>query len=246
MPATSGLLGDRLDQREITLVVLLLAIAVYGPLRNWLSSLVRRVLVGRRGDRYQVVSSLAARLEASGRIEDQLPEMTSAVADAFKMSYVGVEIFASDGGTRSATFGERPATVQEFPLTYSGELVGRLTLPARGIRSMLSRRDQALLVDLVRQSAIAIRSATLATELQASREQLVHDREDDRRRIRRDLHDGLGPALGGVALRLDAAGNALPTDPERSRVLISRAPDRDLRCAGRRTPAGPRSPATGT
>ena len=223
LAATSGLLGDRLDQREITLVVLLLAIAVYGPLRNWLSSLVRRVLVGRRGDRYQVVSSLAARLEASGRIEDQLPEMTSAVADAFKMSYVGVEIFASDGGTRSATFGERPATVQEFPLTYSGELVGRLTLPARGIRSMLSRRDQALLVDLVRQSAIAIRSATLATELQVSREQLVHDREDDRRRIRRDLHDGLGPALGGVALRLDAAGNALATDPERSRELISQA-----------------------
>ena len=150
LAGTSRLLGGRLDEREITLVVLLLAIAIYGPLRNWLSSLVRRVLFGRRGDRYQVVSSLAARLEASGRIEDQLPEMTSAVADAFKMSYVGVEIFASDGGTRSATFGDRPTHVQELPLTYSSELVGRLTLPARGVRSMLSRRDQALLVDLVR------------------------------------------------------------------------------------------------
>ncbi len=52
------------------------------------------------------------------------------------------------------------------------------------------------------------------TSLQQSREQLVLAREDDRRRIRRDLHDGLGPVLGGVAMRLDAAGNALDRDPE--------------------------------
>ena len=58
---------------------------------------------------------------------------------------------------------------------------------------MLSRRDQGLLVDLVRQAAVAIRARLLATELQASRERLVLGREDDRRRIRRDLHDGLGP-----------------------------------------------------
>ena len=45
-------------------------------------------------------------------------------------------------------------------------------------------------------------------------------REDDRRRIRRDLHDGLGPALGGVAMRLDAAGNAVDTDPEPARELV--------------------------
>ena len=85
---------------------------------------------------------------------------------------------------------------------------------------MLSRRDQGLLVDLVRQAAIAMRSSLLAAELQESRERLVLGREDDRRRIRRDLHDGLGPALGGVAMRLDAAGNAVESDPERARELV--------------------------
>ena len=78
---------------------------------------------------------------------------------------------------------------------------------------MLSRRDQELLVDVVRQAAIAVRSSLLARELQESREQLVLAREEDRRRIRRDLHDGLGPVLGGVAMRLDAAGNAVGADP---------------------------------
>ena len=48
-------------------------------------------------------------------------------------------------------------------------------------------------------------------------------REDDRRRIRRDLHDGLGPVLGGVALRLQAAGNAIDTDPARARELVALA-----------------------
>jgi signal transduction histidine kinase len=85
---------------------------------------------------------------------------------------------------------------------------------------MLSRRDQGLLVDLVRQAAIAIRASLLADELQESRERLVLGREDDRRRIRRDLHDGLGPALGGVAMRLDAAGNAVVSDPGRARELV--------------------------
>jgi signal transduction histidine kinase len=76
------------------------------------------------------------------------------------------------------------------------------------------------LVDLVRQAAVAIRASLLATEVQESRERLVLGREDDRRRIRRDLHDGLGPALGGVALRLDAAGNAMASDPDRAAELV--------------------------
>ncbi len=96
-------------------------------------------------------------------------------------------------------------------------------LPVQGFRSMLSARDQGLLVDLVRQAAVAIRARLLATELQESRERLVLGREDDRRRIRRDLHDGLGPALGGVALRLQAAGNAIVDDPERARELVGLA-----------------------
>jgi signal transduction histidine kinase len=80
-----------------------------------------------------------------------------------------------------------------------------------------------LLFDVVRQAAMAVRSARLAADLQQSREQLVLAREEDRRRIRRDLHDGLGPVLGGVAMRLDAAGNALDRDPETTRRLVAQS-----------------------
>lgn len=243
--AGNELLGDQLDERGVTVVVLIVAVVLYGPLRHWLGRLVRRLLVGRRADRYTVVSTLAQRLESSGRVEDQLPALASAVAEAFKVPYVGVEIVQSGGATLLAEHGTPPASTTEFPITYQGERVGRLMLSAQGFRALMSRRDQALLLDVVRQAAIAVRTATLARELQLSRERLVLGREEDRRRIRRDLHDGLGPVLGGVALRLDAAGNAIASDPERGRQLIrqSRQDVTDALADVRRLVHGLRPPA---
>ena len=216
-------LGDRLAERDMAIIVLVVAVAAYGPLRVWLGGLVRRLLVGRRGDRYDVVAGLAARLEESSDVHRQLPALAQTVATTFKLGYVQVEVFGHAGGTLSASYGSAPATVREVPIRYGTEQVGRLVLPDSGLRSMLSHRDQELLFDVVRQAAMAVRSARLATELQASRERLVLDREDDRRRIRRDLHDGLGPVLGGVAMRLDAVGNALDRDPETARRMLAQS-----------------------
>lgn len=221
LAAASAALGDRLDERRVTILVLVLAVVAYGPLRTWLGAGVRRILLGRRGDRYGVVSSLAAQLETTGTVAEQLPALVQAVANTFKTSHVRVEVVAPDGSVLAASHGTPPAAVQEIDIAYRDERIGRLVLPAQGFRSMLSPRDQGLLVDLVRQAAVAIRARLLAAELQESRERLVLGREDDRRRIRRDLHDGLGPALGGVALRLQAAGNAIEADPDRARELVA-------------------------
>ncbi len=243
--ALNALLGDRLDERDATLILLLVAVTIYAPMRGWISSVVRRALVGRRGDRYAVVADLAARLEETADVRAQLPALATEVASAFKLDYVRVEVYGHGGGTVSATHGTRPDEVREVPIRYGEEEVGRLELPARGVRSMLSKRDQALLFDVVRQAAMAVRSSRLAADLQQSREQLVLAREEDRRRIRRDLHDGLGPVLGGVAMRLDAAGNALDRDPETTRRLVgqSRQDITDALADVRRLVHGLRPPA---
>lgn len=117
LAAGTALLGDQLDQRSVTVVVLIVAVVLYGPLRHWLGGWVRRLLVGRRADRYTVVSSLAQRLESSGGVDDQLPALAAAVAEAFKVPYVGVEVIRPGGESLLAEHGRAPAATTELPIT---------------------------------------------------------------------------------------------------------------------------------
>ena len=103
---------------------------------------------GRRGDRYDVVSSFAARLESTRRVEEQLPALAGAVVETFKVPFVRVEVVTPSGGTVAAAHGEPDGDAQQLDIGYRDERIGRLVLPRRGLRSMLSRRDQALLVNL--------------------------------------------------------------------------------------------------
>jgi len=60
-------------------------------------------------------------------------------------------------------------------------------------------------------------------DLQRSRERLVTAREEERRRLRRDLHDGLGPRLAGLTLRLETAREQLARDPSAQALLADLA-----------------------
>lgn len=123
-----------------------------------------------------------------------------------------------DGG-QSAEWGEPAASALDLPFAYRGVHIGRLLIaPRPGTR--LGDADQRLLADLVRQAAAAVRNTALTEELQAGRERLVTGIAEERRRLRRDLHDGLGPALAAAGLKAEAARNLAARDPERAgRVL---------------------------
>ena len=223
--AAGALLGDALGERDATLLTLLLVAGVYVPLRAPLWRLVRRWVLGEREDPYRVVSGLAERLERSDGPDEQLTAVAAAVADAFRSPYVGVEVASADGRRTVAEHGRRPAAVQSLPIAYRGEEVGRLLLPRDGVRAHLVTRDERLLADVVRQAAAAARASSLATQLQAGREHLVAAREEERRRLRRDLHDGLGPSLGAVVLRIDTARNLAAARPEEADRLLRQARD---------------------
>ena len=80
--------------------------------------------------------------------------------------------------------------------------------------------DRRLLADLTRQAGIAVHAVRLTADLQRSRERLVTAREEERRRLRRDLHDGLGPALSSVLLKLGAARRLLPSNSPVDDLLV--------------------------
>ncbi|GIJ65767.1 sensor histidine kinase [Virgisporangium ochraceum] len=217
-------------ERDAAVLALLLVTAVYGPLRHRLWLLARRVLFGRRHDRYGVVASLAEQLERSPAPEEQLLAVARTVAEAFRSPFVAVEVDRAGSASLVASYGTRPERTQVLPVTYRGEAVGRLVLGRSGRLRSLSARDERLLSDVVRQAAAAARAGHLAEELQRSRHAIVTAREEERRRLRRDLHDGLGPSLGAVALRIDAARNVLRRDAARGDEMLVQARE-DARAA---------------
>jgi signal transduction histidine kinase len=217
-------------ERDAAVLALLLVTAVYGPLRHRLWQLARRVLFGRRHDRYGVVASLAEQLERSPAPEEQLLAVARTVAEAFRSPFVAVEVDRAGSASLVASYGTRPERTQVLPVTYRGEAVGRLVLGRSGRLRSLSARDERLLSDVVRQAAAAARAGHLAEELQRSRHAIVTAREEERRRLRRDLHDGLGPSLGAVALRIDAARNVLRKDAARGDEMLVQARE-DARAA---------------
>ncbi len=217
-----ALAGAVLGQRDSALVAIAVVAALYAPLRDRLARVVRRLRRGSRDDPYAVVSTLAEQLEVSSSPDQQLVAVARAVGEAFRSPYVRVEIAGPTGERQVVEHGRPAGRSVELPVVYRGERVGQLTLCPAG-SSELSEHDQRLLGDVVRQAAAAARASELSASLQASREQLVTAREEERRRLRRDLHDSLGPSLGAVTLRIETARNLASRNPAEADRLLEQA-----------------------
>jgi signal transduction histidine kinase len=146
-----------------------------------------------------------------------LPGLAATVAQALRLPYAAVETAGPDGGTTLATYGDPTSERSEVPLDYQGRRVGTLVVG----RAPLSAAEQELLADLGRQAGVAVHAVALTADLARSRERLVVTREEERRRLRRDLHDGLGPTLAAITMRADAAGRAVTEDPATARDALA-------------------------
>ncbi len=109
--------------------------------------------------------------------------------------------------------GEPVARTGALPLLHHGEPVGSLVLGLRPGESGFSSADRRLLGDLARQAGVAVSTVRLTADLQRSRERLVTAREEERRRLRRDLHDGLGAQLAGLTVQAGVLRGLIAKDP---------------------------------
>ncbi|MFH1474616.1 MAG: sensor histidine kinase, partial [Chloroflexota bacterium] len=120
----------------------------------------------------------------------------------------------------AAEVGSRQPAVTTLPLAHGAEPVGRLVLGVRSGERGFRADEQGLLEDLARQAGAAIHALRLRDDLARSHERLVFAREEERRRLRRDLHDGLGPTLASIGLRAEASAETLAIDPATARRLL--------------------------
>ncbi|WP_322763305.1 histidine kinase [Frankia sp. Cr2] len=210
------------------------AVAVlYQPLRLRLERSADRMLYGDRGNPYAVLVGLGRRLQAAGSAEHTLPETVGAIASALRLPYVAVELPGDPPAHPTAVHGTSQGSAPVIiPLAHGGADVGRLVVARRGSREDLTPAERRLLDDLGSQVAVAAHAVLLDRALRRSRERLVVGREEERRRLRRELHDGLGPALAGVALGVDAARNMLRADPHSADALLADLKDETLGCVG--------------
>jgi signal transduction histidine kinase len=146
------------------------------------------------------------------------------IARSLKLPYAAIALKHEDELTVEAAYGSPMEQKQRrFPLVYHGEQLGELILSPRSPGEPLTPADQRLLHDIAPQIGVAVNAVRLTVDLQRSRERLVTAREEERRRLRRDLHDGLGPQLASQTLILTAARKLLHEDLNAADALLADA-----------------------
>ncbi len=195
----TGLMSDALGASVAAAVV---AVA-FVPLRSLAQRLVDRLAYGDRSDPYRTISALDQRLSEVVEPGQVLPALVGTLSSSLRLPYVAIE--RAPGHTVIAATGAEQASVHRWPLVHEATIEGYLVAAPRSGEDRFDDRDRRLLSDIARHAGVAVHAELLAADLTTSRQRLVTAREEERRRIRRDLHDGLGPVLTAVGLNIDAA-----------------------------------------
>jgi signal transduction histidine kinase len=216
--ATPGLmLGNRVPV-TLAVVITIAAALAFQPLRRRLESAVSRRLFGDRVQQYQLLKNLGTTMEQTAELDELLPRLARAVSDGIGASWVRVRLCEADGSWLDEPVGVAGEATEDsaagVDLVRAGELVGRIDLgPKPG---GYAAADLELLTTVAAQATTAVANVRLATqlkegleELSTSRVRLIAAQDAERRRIERDLHDGIQQEVVALIAGLRLARNRL-------------------------------------
>lgn len=209
------------DNLVVALLATGLIAVLFQPLRVRFQRRVDRMMYGQRRDPYEALSSLGERLETNLPPEAVLPTIVETVARAMNASYAEIALKDALGFRTAGVHGSPKGEPTSLSLWHGEEEVGRLLVSPPSPNEPFSPKDHRLLKDLASQAETAVHAVRLNADLKRSRERLVSTREDERRRLRRDLHDGLGPTLAGLTFGLEAARRLTDEKPEAAGDLLA-------------------------
>jgi signal transduction histidine kinase len=193
-------------------IVAALCAAGYAPVVRLLRVVIETLLFGVRSDPMRAASRAGERLG-----DDPVPALRS-LRESLALPYAAL---VDGSGQAVAASGQPPELVARHALSATDDTLGHLEVGLRPGQQALQPGDRNVLAVLAPALAQLMQARALRTQLQASRAAVVTAIEEERRRLRRDLHDGLGPRLTGVAYAADAARNVLGRDPGRAADLLT-------------------------
>ncbi len=183
-------------------------------LRDRIQRGVNRLMFGARDEPYTVLTELGRDLSSTAHPDTALQRTVESIGSALKLPYAEIDLKKESGFKTVASYGSPVTEPLSIPMMYQGESVGRLLVSPRSPSEQFTENERRLLGDIAVQAAAVAASVQFTQAVQRARESLVFAREEERLRIRRDLHDGLGPTLATQTLNLDAAIDLLPDDPD--------------------------------
>lgn len=172
----------------------------FAPLRDSLQRGANRLIHGRWSAPAEVLAETGHRLSDAADGPALLGSLTHELVHGLGLDHAEI---TDRSGRTLARAGTPRETSTRLELTAYGVNVGRLEWSGGPLRD----REAQLLGDVARQMGGVVHTAGLVEELRRAQELLVGAREQERRRLRRDLHDGLGPSLAGLGFQVDAITN---------------------------------------
>jgi signal transduction histidine kinase len=229
----------------LSLIATGIVAVAFQPVRDRVQRGVNRLLYGDRDDPYAVLTRLGQRVEAALTHEDVLPGIVRTLTEALRLPYAEIALRDGTALVPAAVSGTPVVGVTRVPLIYQNEAVGELIVAPRSPGELFGPADHRLLEDLARQIGVAAHAARLTTDLQRSRQRILSVLEEERRRLRRDLHDGLGTQLAALSIQTSALRALVPTDPATAEQMAAEIRDELKAAVGdiRRLVHGLRPPA---
>lgn len=193
---------------------------LFNPIQQTLRKRINQMLYGQRDEPYRVINELGKGMKGSVDTETTLTNFCESTASVLKLPFMGIWLDDEEDNP-IASSGEFSGTdIVDFPLNYESIQLGTLKVARRSEGEHFIESETVLLSTIAQHVSVIVHNYLLARALQNSRELLVQNREEDRKRIRRDLHDGLGPTLASTALQLETARQLMYTDPDKGSDIL--------------------------